>query len=130
ERDDGDWGTHWGASTVEVKKFIESLGLQFSESDTSVPDHISVEMELMQRVIAKELQSWNSDNRKDALHYLKIEKLFIDDHINKWVPSFCDKIIAAAELPFYREMAALTKKYIELEMTEISDFITEAMKDN
>ena len=29
QRDDGDWGSHWGGSTVEVKKFIESTGLEY-----------------------------------------------------------------------------------------------------
>ena len=29
ERDDGDWGVHWGASTVDVKKFIEKDGLEY-----------------------------------------------------------------------------------------------------
>ena len=126
ERDDGDWGTHWGASTVEVKKFVESLGLEYKETDRSIPDHISVELELMQKVIEKEKQEWSDTSGKDALHYLKIEKMFMDDHIMKWVPLFCDKVIADAELSFYREMAELTRSFIQTDMENINRYISEA----
>jgi len=124
ERDDGDWGKHWGGSTVEVKKFVESLGLKYKESDTSIPDHISVELELMQKVIEKEKQAWSENEGKDALHYLKIEKMFMDDHLSKWIPQFCDKIFSEAEVPFYREMARITRDFIDLEKDELESITT------
>ena len=129
ERDDGDWGNLWGASTVEVKKFVESLGLKYKESDTSIPDHISVELELMQKIIEKEKQAWSMKNVKDALHYLKIEKMFMEDHLSKWIPQFTDKIINEAEISFYREMAKITAKFVDIEAEEISGYITEARKE-
>jgi TorA maturation chaperone TorD len=129
ERDDGDWGKFWGASTVEVKKFIESLGLHYKESDKSIPDHISVELELMQKVIEKERQAWAENNEKDALHYLKIEKLFMDDHIIKWIPDFCDKVTADARMSFYGEMAKLTKSFIELEEKKINTSLPETKEE-
>jgi TorA maturation chaperone TorD len=129
ERDDGDWGSHWGASTVEVKKFVESLGLKYKESDTSIPDHISVELELMQKIIEKEKQAWSMKKRKDALHYLKIEKMFMEDHLIKWVRQFSAKIINEAEMSFYREMARITAKFMDIEAEEISGYISEARKE-
>lgn len=123
ERDDGDWGSLWGASTVEVKKFIESLGLEYKETDTSIPDHISVELEMMQKVIEKEAEEWNKKGEKEALHYLKIEKMFMEDHMIKWIPRFCDKVIAEADLPFYRAMAELTKSFIAFEEKEINKYL-------
>jgi TorA maturation chaperone TorD len=50
---------------------------------------------------------------------LKTEKKFIEEHLVAWIPAFCDKVMRAAELPFYREMAALTKNFIEFEHREI-----------
>ena len=126
ERDDGDWGKHWGASTVEVKKFVESLGLEYKESDRSMPDHISVELELMQKIISKEKEAWEKNDGKGVLHYLKIEKMFMEDHIITWVPIFCDVIIAEAELSFYREMAGLTKSFVQADMENIKRCIAES----
>ena len=119
ERDDGDWGNLWCASTVEVKKFVESLGLKYKETDTSIPDHISVELELMQKLAAREGQAWEKNDGKEAAHYLKIEKMFMEDHISKWIPRFCDKVIDEAELSFYREMARITQSFILFEKEEL-----------
>jgi TorA maturation chaperone TorD len=126
ERDDGDWGTHWGASTVEVKKFVESLGLKYKETDKSIPDHISVELEIMQKVIAREEEAWGKNSRDEALHFIKIEKMFLEDHLVKWVPQFCDKVISSAKLSFYREIAKLTKSFIEFEKDAINKGVSVA----
>ena len=56
----------------------------------------------------------------------ELEKMFIDDHLFRWVPRFCDKVTEDAKLSFYREMAKLTKSFIELEKASIDEYILEA----
>lgn len=124
ERDDGDWGKLWGASTVEVKKFVESLGLKYKETDTSIPDHISVELELMQKLVDRERQAWEKNDEKEATHYQKIEKKFMVDHMIQWIPGFCDKVIVEAEFSFYREMARITQSFILFEKEELETLCT------
>ncbi len=119
QRSDGDWGQMWGKSTVEVKNFIESAGLDYKEAYTGLPDHISVELGFMQQVTLREEQALSEDDQEGALYCLKMEKKFIEEHLIRWVPAFCEKIISRAELPFYREMAALTRKFIEFEKEKI-----------
>jgi TorA maturation chaperone TorD len=126
DNDGGDWGTHWGKATVEVKKFIESAGLEYISEYSGMPDHISVELEFMQQATSREAQAWESGDSEGALYCLKMEKKFLDDHIMKWVPLFCDKIINAAELPFYSEIAKLTKSFLEIDMDEIAQTISKA----
>ena len=126
ERDGGDWGALWGKSTVEVKKFIESAGLEYISEYSGMPDHISVELEFMQQATSREAQAWESNDSEGALYCLKMEKKFLDDHIMKWVPLFCDKIINAAELEFYREIAKLTKSFLEIDMDEVDQTISKA----
>jgi TorA maturation chaperone TorD len=123
ERDGGDWGSLWGKSTVEVKKFIESAGLEYITEYSGLPDHISVELEFMQQAASREAQAWELNDSEGALYCLKMEKKFLDDHILKWIPLFCDKIIADTKLSFYREIAELTKNFIELEIEEIDGCI-------
>jgi TorA maturation chaperone TorD len=126
ERPDGDWGSFWGASTVEVKKFIESAGLEYSPDYKDMPDHISVEFEFMQKVIERERDAWKEGDGGGALYCLKMEKMFIEQHIARWVPLFCEKIISQAELPFYREMAKVTKDFVEFEEKNINTYISDA----
>ncbi|MBU0464464.1 MAG: molecular chaperone TorD family protein [Proteobacteria bacterium] len=119
ERNDGQWGTLWGQSTVDVKKFIESAGLGYKSEYKGLPDHISVELEFMQQVARAEAQAWEDEDTDKALYCLKIEKKFIEEHLACWIPVFCEKVIQQAELPFYRELAGLTRKFIEFEREEL-----------
>jgi TorA maturation chaperone TorD len=121
KRDDGQWGQLWGPSTAEVKKFIESAGLEYTSGYTGLPDHISVELEFIQQVIQREAQAWNAGDDETALLCLKNEKKFVNDHLNRWIPEFCEKVITAAESPFYREMARLTRSFIEFEEQELKE---------
>ena len=127
ERDDGKWGALWGNSTVDVKKFVETLGLKYKEDDTSLPDHISVEMEMMQKLIEREQQAWGEGKKEEALYCLKAERMFVEDHLIKWVPKFCSKIEDEAEMTFYSEMAKVTRSFIELEKDSLDTYIKDAM---
>jgi len=114
-REDGQWGSFWGKSTVEVKKLIESTGLDYQDDYKGMPDHISVELEFMQQVILREEKAWEETDTEMASACRQLEKKFIEEHLSKWIPKFCDEVIGTAELPFYQEIAVLTKKFIEFE---------------
>jgi TorA maturation chaperone TorD len=129
ERGDGDWGQLWGKSTIEVKKFIEASGLEYKSDYHGMPDHISVELEFMKEAARREAQAREENDNEGVLYCLKMEKKFIDEHLDKWVPVFCDKVMDEAVLSFYREMAGLTKSFIEFEKEKINKYISEAGKE-
>lgn len=105
----------WGADTVKVKRFMEAAGLAVDDSFTGMPDHISAEMEFMRRLTTKEAEAWTEADEEFATNILKIERRFYDEHLSRWVVRFCDKLIEAAEHPFYRGIAEVTKGFIEYE---------------
>jgi TorA maturation chaperone TorD len=120
-----DVGVLWGAATVEVKKFVESLGLKYREDAHNIPDHISHEMELMQKVVERECEAWKKEDTGKALYCLKVEKMFLEGHLVKWIPAFTKKIIDLAERRFYREIAEVTRGFIEFEAENIDSYIAE-----
>ncbi len=124
QRDDGDWGTHWGASTVDVKKFIETTGLEYKQEYSGMPDHISTEFDFMKEAVGREAQAIEEKDWEGALYCQKMEKKFICDHLVKWIPAFCDKITSQAELSFYGDLADVTKKFIALEFEVIDECIS------
>ena len=124
QRDDGDWGTHWGGSTVDVKKFIETAGLEYKQEYSGMPDHISTEFDFMKEAVGREAQAIEEKDWEGALYCQKMEKKFIYDHLIKWIPAFCDKITSQAELSFYGDLADVTKKFIALEFEEIDECIS------
>ena len=112
---DGGEGEHWGPKTVEVKKFIETTGLDYEPGYAGLPDHVSVELEFLQRLAEWEAGKWSGGDAESARGCQSVQKKFIDEHLIEWVPEFCDEIIEKAELPFYREIARLTRIFLEFE---------------
>ncbi len=57
------------------------------------------------------------------MYCLKVEKKFLDEHLSKWVPPFCDKVIAQANVPFYREMAGVTKDFLDFDRQRMDELM-------
>ncbi len=117
---DGDSGTLWGAKTVEVKKFIETTGLDYGTEFPGLPDHVSVELEFMQKLTEWEADQWTQEDRKNAEYGLSVQRMFLEGHLLCWIPQLCDVIIERSAMPFYRAMAELTKNYMEFERKNIT----------
>ena len=118
---DASEGDHWGAATVAVKKFIETAGLDYEQGYAGLPDHVSVELEFLQKLTEWEAGKWREGNAESAKGCLSVQKKFIDEHLIKWVPDFCDEVIKQAGTPFYGEMAALAKRFLEFDHTVVND---------
>ena len=111
--------TLWGPQTVEVKRFIEATGLRYEEGFTGLPDHISAELELMQKLAERESRASTEGEEEDAEWCQDVQKRFLEDHLARWVPGFCDKVEDQASSSFYREMASLTKAFLQFEQTTL-----------
>lgn len=115
----------WGSATVEVKRVIESSGLSFKKDYEGIPDHISIELEFMQKLVKKEAELWEEQDYDSHLFdTIKLEKKFIDEHLGGWIPDFCQKVIKAAKLDFYRNFAELTKDFIKSEKEEVEKLLS------
>lgn len=117
--------TLWGKSTGEVVAFIGVNGFTCAEDYSGIPDHISIELEFMREITLREAVAWKAGDSDEARRCIRIEKEFIRDHLMRWIPSFCEKVIAGASSTFYRELATLTRGFIE---SEIADFDKSATK--
>ena len=120
-------GAHWGKSTSEVKNFIETLGLNYTEEWTGLPDHIGVELELMEKLVEHEKKVRVEKDMKTVLLCLEIQKRFMDEHIFKWVPGFCEKVIEESREDFYRQIAMLTKQFVEFDRKQIDGLLERKM---
>ena len=115
-------GRLWGDSTVWVKRFIETTGLSFRNNWGSIPDHIAIELELMQRLTAHEAQLWlsglsgpshnNKNLDKQLRQCLGVQEQFLRDHLCVWIPQFCERVLETSTSIFYTEMVKLTKSVV------------------
>ncbi len=116
----------WGDSTIWVKKFIETTGLSISNDWDSIPDHIAIELELMQRLTDYEAKLWGSyllpeteNTDKQLSQCLRVQEQFLREHLCAWIPQFCERVLQSSTSPFYREMAALTKSLVLSDAEEV-----------
>ncbi len=120
----------WGAQTVAVKKFMEAVGLKTGDSFTGMPDHISAEFEFMQRLLLKEVEAWAKEDHGLGTNILKIEKRFYEEHLSRWVPTFCDKVIDESGHPFCKQFCEVTKGFMDFEKETLQDLIGEVEEDD
>lgn len=115
----GENGELWGVSTTAVKNYIESLGFEFEPDYRGLPDHVSIELELMERLTRAEAGAWRSGDGEAVVHCLEVQQTFLEQHLLMWLPGFCEKIVTMASLAFYREMAELTSAFVGWEREEV-----------
>jgi TorA maturation chaperone TorD len=108
----GGSGTYWGDSTVEVKTFIESLGIRINDNWDGLHDHLSVEFEIMM-ILAEQEGIVLKDGDSDTVETCKeLQTSFFTSHLARWVPSLCDGIASRATTSFYRELARTTQLFM------------------
>ncbi len=117
-------GLLWGESTATVKKLIEFLGLRYRDDFSDMPDHISVEFELMQKLADRENEAREQNDEQAILRCLEFQKKFIDDHLSQWIPTFCVKVAKTSDSSFYGQMAKLTREFIEFDKKQVNDILS------
>ncbi len=103
----------WGESTVVIKKLIGYIGLELDEHWKQMPDHISVEFELMQKLLEAKQEALT--NQQDAVADQCTQAIngLYHDHIIKWVPKVCDQVIEKAQTSVYKAIGIWTKACVQ-----------------
>lgn len=116
----GETNELWGEATVAVKKFIEATGLHIDDQFTGMPDHITAEFELMQRLALEEAEAWEQDDAELGGNIRGIQARFLDEHLSRWIPTFCDKVIENAAEPLYRTFSEIAKEFLAFEAQNLA----------
>ena len=116
---EGGTGTLWGEQTVAVRRYIEAAGFELSGMHSGIPDHLSVELEFMSELARHEAEAWSRGDRGAAANCLEYQQEFMAEHLGSWVFRFCERVVEAAGLPFYRDIARLTSEFLAGEREDI-----------
>lgn len=111
-------GGFWGEKTVQVKLFMARFGMELDENDVRMPDHMSLEFEFMGRMLEK-LLTLIKEKEKDPETILKLEdgiSEFLHDHISKWVPKFCQKLMERDLSDLFHTMVGFTNNFVRAEI--------------
>jgi len=101
--------------TIDVRKAYLQAGLEVKGIYTSPDDHISAELEFMEYLCDKTASSLKTQNAREAMKHIELQRKFLEEHLNKWVPAFSEDIIKNTKQDFYRGAALLLRGFISLE---------------
>lgn len=107
-------GLVMGPSTADVQRRYAEAGLRVSKRFADLPDHISAELEFMHFLCSQE-----SKVREDkaALELSrKRQQEFLTLHLQPWVTTFAEGVLASTKSDFYRSAATLLKSFVKAEI--------------
>lgn len=102
---------YWDAGVDKEKKFKEPA------------DHIAIELQFMAYLCRKTAETLGKNEKDEARKYLKMQKDFLKKHLSLWVSPFVKDILETAEVDFYKGVAIITKRFVELDNSMIDDLL-------
>lgn len=93
------------AETLAVRRFYRAYGKELAQHRHEPDDHLAFELEFYAY-----LQTIRPAGRR-----LQAMQRFSAEHLERWVPAFCKRIIEGTTSPFYRSLAIITREAIVTE---------------
>lgn len=109
-----------GASTVDAKSRYQAAGLDISGEVKEAPDHIALELEFMYYLIFKEIEALKQSDLEQVMDCLRKQQQFLQRHLGAWVSKFAANVEQNATTDFYRNLAAVTKIFVQKDVNDIS----------
>ncbi len=109
---------------LEVKKFYYFFGLDLSKAVRELPDHIAHELEFMHYLAHQALRAGTTstgDGTDRRAQYVHAQKDFLEQHLSRWVPRFCNALKKQVEVPFYEQLAEFTAHLVEDDLEYIRE---------
>jgi len=102
----------WGISTCEFVRFFGDIGLELREDSGIIPDHISAQLEVMQKLCQFEANARQNRSDNVVVETLNYEKELVSKHLLSWCPIFCGQIEESGVGSPYQELATLTHLFL------------------
>lgn len=101
---------------ADLAAFYRAFGLEIAEDAGERHDHISLELEFMCVLAAKEAYAVQEELSTEALNQCRdAQKKFLREHLGRWTPAFSRRLIGTAQDPVLRSLAESTRGFVEAE---------------
>lgn len=111
-------GLVWGRSTAQAARLYEAAGLHPAEDFHDIPDHVAAELEFVSHLIVRQ----HKDAPGIPVQVLAaIEQEFLHGHLLRWAPVFFARVEQSSRLVFYRVLALLGRRLMEVEAERLSE---------
>lgn len=107
--------TVMGESTMAVLELYQEGGFDMREEFREVPDHIAVELEFLYLLIYRENEAQRNSQPEALQAKADLRKRFLDKHLGRWIGPFTAAVRAGAQSSYYRQLAELTGRFVNME---------------
>ncbi|MBI2851115.1 MAG: molecular chaperone TorD family protein [Chloroflexi bacterium] len=112
-----DGGALYGSSTSDVINRFRQFGL--AVQDNEPPDHVAFELDFMAFLCEQERSCWETGG--SGQQWLQEESSYLNEHLIRWVPEFCQKTREFDKTGFYHALADITEGWIRYDQVVIND---------
>jgi putative dimethyl sulfoxide reductase chaperone len=102
-------------TTMAVVALYEQGGFELAEDFRDLPDHIAAELEFLYALTFREAQALRQGDAGSADTARALRRRLLAEHLGRSAPPFTEAMRAGAQTAFYRELAALTARFVERE---------------
>jgi TorA maturation chaperone TorD len=101
-------------STMDVVDLYAEGGFDIDEGFQDLPDHVAAELEFLYLLNHRLHRAAPASSEAGSLNDLR--QRFLGDHLGLWIGAFTQAVQDGADTGFYRELGALTRAFMGLEM--------------
>jgi TorA maturation chaperone TorD len=102
-------------STMAVQQLYGEGGFEIDDDFRELPDHVAAELEFLYLLLFREAEAAQKDDHERLAAVTALRTRFLSDHLGAWVGPFTSAVAEGAQTPFYRELAELTRRFVDSE---------------
>jgi len=112
-----------GPETTFVANYYKTAGFELDDSTPMEPDHVSIELEFFAHLATLEADSLQQENLAAVQQISCYQKDFLQRHLGRWSAVFLNKVADVTKAPFYREIALLTRDFLDQELDRLAGVV-------
>lgn len=114
--------------TMRVRAAYAKHDLQPKRLQQEPDDHISLELEFMQKLSEKALKEMRSNRFHKARRILRDQSSFLEDHLLKWAPQMAGEMSQKTDSAFFGGVARMLSGYLAADK-EVVDTLIEEVRE-
>lgn len=103
-------------AALSLMGLYDEGGFETDEDEsTGGPDHVAVELEFLSVVMARRHEARQAGLEEIEAAWQQLADSFVNRHLGTWIAPFTAAVQTGAATAFYRELAQLTRRFVEIE---------------
>jgi TorA maturation chaperone TorD len=110
-----------GESTISVAAAYAEAGTDSLVPEAGPADHLGAELRFLALLCHRESEAWQAADRTAAAAWIERERAFLDDHVLRWVPEHCQRLVALTESSYHRAMFSLIARACVIDRDDVAE---------